>query len=209
MLKNLTLEKLSHLTGIAEHHLTAIEAMDFSRLPAAPYVRGYLKKIAVTLGMNHEELWKMYERELTYKRSGAFDRLPTNRFKIEPLKKGYVVGGIIIAIVMGYLGFAARVFFTAPKLDIDEPQALTSLSPNSAMTLAGTIDPKDKLTINGEETLSDAAGHFEKTYNLQPGLNTIEFKVQRFLGKQKVEIRQVLYQPSANDLNPVPPTEAP
>ncbi len=196
-LRNCTHEKLAQLTGISGHYLIAIENLEITKLPAAPYVRGYLKKIAAALHLNFEDLWKMYEKELTFKSSGAHDRLPTNRFAIQPINKKYWVFGAIGIILLVYLILNLRTFFGAPLLTIANPVEPTSASPVSVITLAGTINPKDKLTINGEETLGDDNGAFEKNYNLQPGLNTIEFKVQRLLGKENVIIRNVLYEPPA------------
>ena len=63
----------------------------------------------------------------------------------------------------------------------------------SPLKLVGQINPRDKLTINGEELVRDASGHFEKEFPLQDGVNTAEFKVKRFLGKETTVVRQIIY----------------
>lgn len=193
--RNLNHEKLSQLTGIPIHYLQAIENHDLSKLPATPYVRGYLKKIAHALHLNHEELWKIYEQESDLKSSGPHDRLPINRFAIKPINKRYWIAGIVLIVMSTYVGFQIRSYFDDPFLRIAEPNEQTTAIAEPIITLAGQIYPKDKLLINGVETLADQQGNFQTTYNLQPGLNTIEFKVKRLLGKETIINRQVLYQP--------------
>jgi len=179
--------------------LYAIENHDLAKLPASPYVRGYIKKIAQALHLNQEELWKMYEQELTLKSSGALDKLPSNRFAIKPINKKYWLVGVLLLIIAIYVGFQVRTFFDDPFLDINQPQEQTTSSAESMITLSGRIDSKDKLLINDVETITDNQGAFEIAYNLQPGLNTIEFKVKRLLGKETIINRQVLYQPPATE----------
>ena len=51
-------------------------------LPAAPYVHGYLIRIAEALGLNGEKMWIEYQKSNeTLKRSGKNDELPKNRFE--------------------------------------------------------------------------------------------------------------------------------
>lgn len=196
-IRNLNQEKLSQLTGIPTHYLQAIENHDLSKLPASPYVRGYLKKIAQALHLNQDELWKMYEQELAVKSSGPLDKLPSNRFAIKPINKKYWLIAVFLLIIATYVGFQMRTFFGDPFLDIAQPHEQTTSSTEPSIILSGRIDSKDKLLINGVETLTDNQGAFETAYNLQPGLNTIEFKVKRLLGKETIINRQVLYQPPA------------
>ncbi len=196
-LRNHTREKLAQLTGVSEHYILAIENLDTAKLPAAPYVRGYIKKISQALGLSSEEIWQLYEQELAHKRSGVHDRLPFNRYAIQPVSKKLWIAGAAAILLIGYFSLHIKSFFGVPALEIDSPAAATSISENRTVAVAGHIDQNDKLTINGEEVLSKNDGSFQSEYNLQAGLNTIEFKTKRFLGKERVVVRQVLYQPPA------------
>lgn len=193
--KNLTPKRLSELTNIPDRFVEALINLEIKKLPAAPYVRGYIKKIAGVLHLNSEELWALYEKELNYKTSGAFDKLPINRFAIQSFKKRGVAAGVIILALLLYILVNVTTLFGLPPLEVGYPGQPTGIATNPTIILEGKFNPRDKLTVNGAEQLGDASGQFRIPFNLQPGLNTIEFKVKRFLGRETIVLRQILYQP--------------
>jgi hypothetical protein len=197
-LKNVNLEKLSQTTGIPERYIWAIQNVEIDRLPPSPYVRGYIKKISEVLNLNHDELWDLYEKELTHKTSGAYDKLPTNRFAIKHISKKTVYLGLLGILFTIYVIFSLDRLTGEPKLEIINPREPITATTSELIILAGTLEKqKDKLTINGKEIFVNANGTFSQEYSLQPGLNTIEFKAERLLGREKIIIKQVLYQPEA------------
>ena len=195
-LKNVNHEKLAGITGIPERYIWAIQNIDIEKLPAAPYVRGYIKKISDVLQLNHDELWELYKRELIHKQSGEHDKLPENRFAIQHLSKrttSLILAGILL---LTYLVLNMDRLIGAPKLIITNPEELIVATTENIIMLAGVAEQRDKLTINEEEVFINPDGTFSKEYYLQPGLNTIEFKSKRLLGKETLESRKVLYQPT-------------
>lgn len=60
---------------------------------------------------------------------------------------------------------------TAPDLEIAEPQEGQSfrLATNQTITVAGTTEPRARVTVNGRLTLADSEGKFSTTYYLQEG----------------------------------------
>jgi len=194
--KGITLEKLSELTNIPKNHLEMLINDEYENLPPAPYVRGYLFKIAKVLRLNGDELWQTYKKDLPLKTSGQNDKLASNRYAIPTRSsKKMIIFIIILIFVIVYLSFNWRNIFGAPKLEIITPASSETTTNNPSLKLTGRIDPKDKLMINNEEVVVDANGWFEKDFNLQQGLNIIEFKVKKILGKEKKIIRQINYQP--------------
>jgi hypothetical protein len=194
--KNLTAKRLAELTNIPERFIEALQKMDIKNLPAIPYVRGYLKKLSEILHLNYEELRALYEKELIHRASGASDKLPANRFAIQSFKKKGVIISVVILTLLLYILINVPSFFGLPPLEVSYPNSPTTIVTNPVIVLEGKFNPKDKLTINNKEQLGDANGQFRVTFNLQPGLNTVEFKVKRFLGRETQIIRQILYQPS-------------
>lgn len=197
-LKNINHEKLAELTGISERYIWAIQNMEIDKLPPSPYVRGYLKKISETLHLDHEELWQLYKKELEHKTSGQYDTLPKNRFAIRHLSRRelfFLAAGALLAI---YLLFNFSRLLGKPNLIITNPAEPLTTTFEKDITLIGKSIQKDKLTINGEEIFINPDGSFSKIFTLQPGLNTIEFKAQRFLGREIIVSKQVLYQPQNN-----------
>jgi cytoskeletal protein RodZ len=197
--KNLSHDKLANITAIPRRYIIAIQNLELNVLPSSPYVRGYLKKICEVLGLNFNEIWKIYEQELKHKTSGAFDKLPINRFAIHKINKKSVAGGIFAIIFVIFLISNFNNFFAKPYLNITNPKEAITTTSEPSIDLLGAINPKDKLTINDRETITDVYGNFESIYELQPGLNTINFKVKKILGKENTEIRQVMFQATTTE----------
>jgi len=194
-LKNVDQKKLAQLTGISERYLWAIQNLEIDKLPPAPYIRGYLKKISDVLHLNHDELWEMYKKELAHKTSGAYDTLPENRFAMKHLSRRewfLIAVGVLLII---YLLFNFPRLVGKPNLVIVNPTIDSPIMFEPNIFLYGTLNQRDKLTINNEEVFVDENNNFSKLYTLQPGLNAIEFKAKRFLGREAVVTRQVIYQP--------------
>lgn len=198
-IKNINHEKLAQFTGIPKHFIIAIENADINHLPSSPYVRNYIKKISEILDLNEEDLWKNYEKDLEYKQSGEFDKMPSNRFALRKAskKKIVLISGIIILLIIIILNYKNIVGL--PYLEINNPTKELASVIDSKIILAGKINPQDKLTINGAETSSDTFGNFQYPFNLQPGLNTIEFTVKKLIGKEKTVVKQIMYEPLATN----------
>ncbi len=200
-LKGLSVEHLAAQSGVSERHLEALLERNFKKLPAAPYVRGYLIKIGGVLGVKGDELWELYRRETEVKVSGADDRLPANRYAIKAVNKRWFVAGGALLLILLYLGANASRILGAPSLTIENPGEETTLTSAATITLLGRVHPEDKLTVDGLEVPVGRTGTFELPYPLQPGLNRIEFMVKRILGRELKVVRQVVYEPP---VTPVP-----
>ena len=195
-LKNLDHKRLSELTGVQEQYLWAIQNMEIDKLPSAPYVRGYIKKISETLHINHDELWELYNRELKQKTSGEYDKLPINRFAIKhPSRNKQVLIALVIILAL-YLAMNLGRIRGEPKLEIVNPLLPVTTAFYQTFVLAGQTERYNKLTINGKEIFVNPDGNFSEGYELQPGPNMIEFKAKKLLWKEKTVTKQIFYQPS-------------
>ena len=192
--KNISYEKLALLTNIPERYIVSVQNLDLKHLPALPYVRGYIQKICEVLGLNFEQIWKQYKAELSHKTSGAFDKLPINRFAIQKINRKNVFYGIVGAVILVFIALNFNSLFGKPLLEISNPKEALTTSTEAAVNLSGKINPGDKLIVNDKETVTDTFGNFETIYELQPGLNTIEFKVKKLMGKENSQIRQIIFE---------------
>ncbi|MCB9759523.1 MAG: helix-turn-helix domain-containing protein [Alphaproteobacteria bacterium] len=68
--RGLSLEDLAETTRISLRYLTALEENDFEGLPAAVFVRGYLKEVAQVLGVDDEPLLQGYMARFNQARGG-------------------------------------------------------------------------------------------------------------------------------------------
>lgn len=193
--KGFSLARLYQLTGIPERYLTGILEANTKNLPALPYVRGYLLKIAAALGLNGNDLWREYQREAEIQSSGLKDRLPENRYAIKTRKMRWpILMTAVIVLLGGYLALNAGNIFGHPSLTIYSPKESLTVTASAIQSLAGKINPKDILKINGEEIVVSLNGEFNEFYDLQAGLNTFEITVKRLLGKKTKVVKQVIYE---------------
>jgi cytoskeletal protein RodZ len=191
--KGVTPEKMSEHTGISERHIRALLQGETKKLPSAPYVRGYLSKIARVLDLNSSSVWKIYTEEFSVATSGPVDHLPRNRYAIQAVNRKWLFIGVGAFIVFLYLTLNASRLFGRPSLEISTPPSDTTTTNLATILLAGTVNPQDKLLIDNEEVIPDSTGSFSKEYALQPGLNQIQFTVSRFLGREMTVTRKVIY----------------
>lgn len=193
--RGLTIEKMRQQTGIGERHLHALFRGEMQKLPAAPYVRGYLMKIGQTLGLDGQELWKLYHAELNLKHSGPLDRLPENRYALRHMDRRLVIGLSALILLALYVGINARRFLGQPELTLANPATETTVMQDEFVTLEGRVDPRDKLLVNDKELAPDKDGNFQMSYRLEPGLNTITVTARRILGRETRLVRQIIYEP--------------
>ncbi len=191
----ISVAKLSELSGVPERYIEALRIGNFDHLPPAPYVRGYLNKVAIIFGANPGELWRKYKNEGEPKISGGEDRLPANRFSLKKLSKGKILIVAASLAVIIYAGLRFGDILGMPKLTIDSPASATVITSVDNFEVRGSIKPGDKLTINGELESTGTDGKFQKNIRLYPGINTVDFRVKHFLGREVQDVRQIIYSP--------------
>lgn len=208
-IKGLNLERFSQLSGVSERFLSAIIKGETKRLPAAPYIHGYVLKIAKVLNLEGEMLWQEYlKTNASLRRSGKNDLLPANRFVITPLNKKIIILVFIIAVVGGYGLFKLSPLFEKPELNLVNLESEVTYVQGPSFTISGKTLPSNRLTLNGEQIYPDKEGGFEKQIMLQPGFNTFTFKVKKFLGQERTITKQIFYQaPPVINFNPEPRTD--
>ncbi len=194
-MKGMSVEKLSQLSGVPENVISLILDEKFGKLPAAPYVHGYIMKIGEVLGVDGEEVWTEYlKNKNDLKRSGEKDVLPPNRFEIPKVNKK-MAGVIIVAVlIVLYLGFRLPSIMGSPALTFKDLSNGITVTKDQNFTIKGSVSPGDELTVNGESVLPDKDGGFEKTVVLNPGFNTFNFTATRVLGKTFSTTKQIYYQ---------------
>ncbi len=199
-LKGFTLDKLSQLTGVPERALALLLEERFDQLPPAPYVRGYLVKVAEVLNLDGHALWQEYlKNRPELRKSGKEDVLPPNRFAIPKLNKKIVAASVVVLFVLGYLAFRLPGLFGRPDISITNLPADQTIVQEAGFTVHGIMNPADELTVNGEAVYPDKSGNFEKNLLLQPGFNNVTFQVKKLLGKTYVITKQIFYSTSTSN----------
>ena len=193
--RGFNIQKLSEITDIPEKYIINLIDENFSKLPPAPYARGYLIKIAEVLGIDERQLLELFKEKDIIKKENT-DYLPYNRFAIKPFDKKIAIIGIIFLFIIIYFVWRLDDLIGVPEIKIISPEVESIIINESIVRLEGKIKNQfDKLTINGDEIFVESDGKFLKDYNLQPGTNEIEIKAKRFLGKEIKVVREIIYQP--------------
>lgn len=194
-IKGISAGRLAELSGVPERYIEALISGDRGRLPAAPYVHGYLARIGPHLAADGEELWSAYKRDEAPRTSGAADRMPANRFAFKKVKRGWVVFALVLAALAVYLGFRLEAVLGMPSLVVESPALGETITSRDLFTLQGAVSSGDKLTINGESVATNGEGRFEKEVALDPGLNVFTFTARRLLGSERTAVRRIIYEP--------------
>ncbi|MBI4993464.1 helix-turn-helix domain-containing protein [Candidatus Wolfebacteria bacterium] len=194
-LRGLNAKKISEITDISEVYVAALLNNDTKKLPALPYARGYILKIAEVANIDPKDLIELYKKEIP-EYIGEKDKLPFNRFSRKLIDKKKLIFQIIIMAALIYLIFRIDDLVGVPKIEIINPAENYLIVSEPFINISGVAQNFfDKLTINGEEIPINKNGLFEKKLELHPGENNIEFKIKRFLGRELKVVRKVIYQP--------------
>ena len=193
-LKGINTERLAAATGISERWITLILGDHRGKLPAAPYLHGYLIKIGEALGVDGEALWREHlAGEPAVPRSGADDRMPEAERAPIIGRRGIVFGTVILA-VLTYISFHLPSLFGRPDLSLDFED--NTVVATSTFTVSGSADPDNKVTVNGELAYPNDEKRFSKTITLAPGENTVTVVVEQLLGARREIVRTVIFETS-------------
>ncbi len=189
--RGLSVDKLAASSNIPSRFIKLLTEGKYKELPSKPYIRGYLIKIASILEIEPEVLIESYNSSVELPSSGKMDKLPTNRFALKPVNRGLVVAAIIIVVIGGIVIFRFNDIIGKPTLQLN---SLPSITQDPTIPVSGVVKPGDSVTLNGEAIYPLSDGTFEKDVLLSPGLNTLQFSVKRFLGRETDVTEQILYQ---------------
>lgn len=202
--RGLNLRQLSEMSGISMKYLESFAHGRFENLPPTPYLHGYFVRLGGILGFDAEEWWKRIREEEPVPTSGVKDILPKNRYSIRRTRF-LLPAGIIVILLVVYLGLRFTKILGQPSLDVTYPQEDSIRTQENHIIVAGTVKNADEVDVNAEQVPLDGQ-NFQKDIPLQPGLNTIEITAKKLLGRETTVTKQVYYQ--ASDLEMLRP-EAP
>ncbi len=191
-----SLEEVEKATKIRKELLVALESDDYSKLPPATFVQGFIKNYAKFLGLDCEKMLAVFRRGFSDKKHAPYvmdafaHPVQNSRFKLAP---GQVLGGMIVLLVLtffGYLWVQYHQFVGAPALTISSPaDQLTADEPT--ITLKGQTDPDAKITVNGQDVAVDASGNFQEDITLSAPVNKLTITSISHFGQQATQERTV------------------
>jgi len=190
--KGWSLKRLSEVSGISLSNLENLVNENFTSLPAAPYIRGYLIRLGKILEFDYVIWWEYFQKQNSIKKSGEKDELPRNRFESKSIFKPILISFIILLIIF-YIVLRFNFILGKPIIKVNIEEGILNTNEQNFL-LRGQIKNADKVFVNSSEANIDSNGEFEKEILLQPGINTIEIRAQKTLGKETKLIRQIFYE---------------
>ncbi|MBU1966791.1 helix-turn-helix domain-containing protein [Patescibacteria group bacterium] len=192
----LSIEKLAEKTHIKIKYLRALENNQFGQLPAATFVKAYLKTYASVFGFDHQPLIAILRRD--FKESVKGKLVP--REFIKPVLKNrqlwnpasFVVVGLamVFLTLIGYVGFQWYQLVQPPELIITTPVEDSLVA--SRVNVMGHTEADVIVTVNSAPVTLQPDGSFQtEVYLPREGVNTISIEAQDRRGKNTLVQRTV------------------
>jgi len=193
----LSLEALAKRTRIRQEYLQALENNEFELLPAAAFVKGYIKTYGQVFGFDYQPLLALLRRD--FKESAKGTLVP--REFIKPVLRrrrwwspltGTVLGlGAIFIVVLGYLGVQWYNFNKPPQISVVQPTENAVVA--SQVLVKGKTRMDAIVTVNDQPVALQQDGSFETQIFLPTeGLNTVTIDAKDRRGKKSEIQRTVL-----------------
>lgn len=191
--KGWTIAELSGRTKIQARFIQALENSDLTRLPAMPFVNGFLRTISLELDLNPEGVVAVFRRDfgegdrgkvipnVSAEKDKGFRWAPSTSIAIGILTMILVFGFYLIIQLKGLLG--------VPGLEIWEPrdQAVVGME----IAVEGRTDPTAAVAINGQKIKKNRNGTFSQTIGLSEGVQTVTISATGQNGKTTEVVRTV------------------
>ncbi len=188
-----TLEEIEKATKIRKELLEALEGGQYSKLPPATFVQGFIKNYGKFLGLNSEKLLAIFRREFSAMAhppriletfSNPIDK---TRFHITPTKALVGLVLCLVTVFFVYLWFEYRFLTGGPFLEVTQPADQLSTT-SAALLVSGRTDPEAKVSINNQEIRVDLLGRFAQEIELAENINSVVINATAKSGKvTKVE----------------------
>ncbi len=181
--KNLSLSSLERKTKIKKEFISLIEKNDWDNLPEYPVVSGFVKNIAVFLGLSADNANAFLRRDYPPRKLLISPKPDvTSKFAWSP-KLTFVLGiSTITVMVLGYLSFEYKKFITPPEISITYPRDNEVLN-GEKVKVQGKTTTDVILTINNQPIILDQEGKFLSEILVTKETKSLVFKVVSRSGK--------------------------
>lgn len=190
------LPEMAKRTRIRQEYLSALEANQFDQLPAATFVKGYIKTYGQLFGFDYRPLLAMLRRD--YRESARGTLVPRDFLKPVLRRRQLWTPITLIVIVLAgsflslasYVGFQWYQIQKPPSLEIVEPTQNQVVGPQ--VIVSGQTEQEALVSVNSQPVALQPDGTFQ-TQLLMPrdGLNTITIEAKDRRGKSNIQQRTV------------------
>ncbi len=161
----LPLEQLSKRTRIRLEYLQALERNEFEQLPAATFVKGFIRSYGRLFGFDPQPLIALLRRD--YKESARGTLIPrefikpiaSRRKAVNSVTGAVVVLSAVFLTLVGYVVFQWYTLQKPPRLAVFEPEEQSRVAPQ--VLVRGETVPEAVVTVNGQPVALQPDGSFQ------------------------------------------------
>lgn len=193
---HLSLSQLAQITRVKVEYLRALEANQFAELPAATFVKGYIKTYAKLFGFDYQPLLALLRRDF---KESAVGKLVPREFIKPVLKKKQIWTPVTMAVMALGVVFLSLVLYVGvqwysiqkpPKLEVLQPQDDDAVS--QQIVVKGVTVGDAIVTVNEQPVSLQPNGTFQTSlYIPRAGIYTITVTATDRRGKTNVVQRSV------------------
>ncbi len=189
--KRFSLAKLEGETKIKKNFIKAVEDENWKALPDYPVVVGFVKNIANYLGVKERSAVALLRRDYPPQNLSINPKPDVSRQFVWSPKMTFIVGvAIVIALILGYLGFQYAGFISPPPLSLTQPQEGQVVGSGSVI-VAGKTKPEATVKANNQPILVNEDGTFSAEVEIFKGTSEIVVEATSRSGKQTVLRRNI------------------
>ena len=190
--KRYSLYKLEERTKIKKEYIEAIEKEEWEKLPEFTVVSGFVKNIAVELGVDEKETAALLRRDYPPKDVTISPKPDVKKKFIWNPRITFVASIIIVLIlILGYLGFQYTNFIKPPKLEVYEPQQ-GMIVESQTVKIVGMVDPESTVVINNQPILINEDGKFEAEIDIGKDTKNLVVVATSRSGKETIVRRDIV-----------------
>lgn len=163
--QHIPLEKVSAVTRIRLEFLQAIEENQFEKLPAEPFVRGFLHSYASYLGLDPTTILALLRRDF---KTGEKGKIVPRQYLKQIKRQHSLIGprltvmislSVVVIIVLGYAALLFWRFQQPPSLEVFTPEQNQTVERN--VTVRGKTSIDAVVTVDSKPIAISQDGEFE------------------------------------------------
>jgi transcriptional regulator with XRE-family HTH domain len=199
--KRLTLQEVESRAFVSLGTLEALESGRYEYVPAMVYLKGQLKKLAQTYGLDPEKVIALctqeYDEHIKKKTpvTQAARRLNTDEIPLlETLMRNapsLAIGGLLLLPIIAFVTFQVRTLLFVPRVALETKDGF-EITQVDQFVLRGVVSQGAKLTLNGQSVTIKSEGQFETNLQLNPGYNVLELKAKQ-RNQESTLLQKVVY----------------
>jgi len=198
----ISLDTMESKTHIQRRYLVALEEGDYASLPEPLYARNFIRAYTRLLNADESYFIELYEEECG--KCDLVNHMRTPRQKVRK-SKFYIFNkfikfgllGIVILLVVVYLGFQLNKIISVPEVVVFSPvDSIIVTSPS--VQVEGLIQEEATVYVNDKQVVVGDDRIFRENVDLEKGLNTITIEAERRYSKRSHIERNIVFDPQVD-----------